>query len=74
MYYGEGRHFENVSNEDKAVWLKVLSNRSSLSITCRNQLMASDYWIALLCSDVHVSLRLLVSQDKLTLLLTTDLR
>ncbi|KAJ5560715.1 hypothetical protein N7513_003114 [Penicillium frequentans] len=24
VYYGEGRHFDNLSLEDKAIWLKVL--------------------------------------------------
>lgn len=36
--------------------------------------MGSDYWVALLCSNVHVSLRLIVGQNELTLILTTDLR
>lgn len=27
VYYGEGRHFENVSAENRAIWLRVLSKQ-----------------------------------------------
>jgi hypothetical protein len=35
VYYGEGRHFENVSAEYKAIWLKVTSKQPR-QFNCRN--------------------------------------
>ena len=69
VYYGEGLHFNKVSPEDRAMWLKV---RFEIASLLPSTLLTSEK--AVLCGDVPLPLRLPVRQNQLAVIPSTDLR